>query len=161
MLRLALIAAVLVPLAGCPAPAETTPIEPPVLPGGPAAVRAPDLDAAMAKWEAADLGAYTMTLRRMCFCPTPDYTGPFAVTVRDGEVASVRLDGATVPAERGMSVEDLFELLEDAYDREAEVVEVSFDPDLGYPTAINIDYSSMMADEEIGYGVSDLKAAGR
>ncbi|WP_412070317.1 DUF6174 domain-containing protein [Rubrivirga sp. IMCC43871] len=161
MLRLALFAAVLIPLAGCPAPAEIDPIEPPMLPGGPAAVRSPDLDAAMAKWADAELDAYTMTLRRMCFCPTPDYTGPFSVTVRDGEVATVRLDGATVPAERGMSVEDLFELLEDAYAREAEVVEVSFDPDLGYPSAINIDYSSRMADEEIAYGVSDLKPAGR
>ncbi len=161
MLRLALLAAVLVPLAGCPAPAETEPIEPPVLPGGPAAIRSPELDAAMARWEAAELDGYSMTLRRICFCPTPDYTGPFTVAVRDGEVASVTLDGTAVPAERGMSVEDLFDLLEDAYAREAEVVEVTFDEALGYPTAINIDYSSMMADEEIAYGVSDLKPASR
>lgn len=156
---LALVA--LVPLAGCPAPAEVDPggLD---LPGGATpAVRTPDLDAARARWEAAGFDAYTMTLRRICFCPTPDYTGPFTVRVQDGALASVSLDGVLVDEDRGETVDDLFDLIEDAYERKAEVVAAEFHPEYGYPTSLSIDYSSMMADEEIGYHISDLKATDR
>ena len=97
-----------------------------------------------------------MTLRRLCFCPSPDYTGPFEVTVRGGDVSAVRLNGSAVDAERGVSVEALFALIDDAYARGAAEVELAFHPELGYPTSIGIDYDRQMADEEIGYRVSDL-----
>ena len=40
-------------------------------------------------------------------------------------------------------------------------VELEFDPELGYPTSVGIDYDTMMADEEIAYRVSDLRASDR
>lgn len=134
------------------------PADPPVYGGGTPAARADDLDEALARWEAADLDAYRFTLRRSCFCPSPDFTGPFDVTVRGGAIASVRLDGAAVDAERAVTVDDLFALIEEAYDREAETVRVTFDPEVGAPTEVYIDYSSMMADEEISYTVSGFEA---
>ena len=154
--RLLLAALVLVPLAGCPAPAEVEPATPdrPVYDATP-----DDLDEARQRWADAGLGAYTMTLQRICFCPSPDYTGPFEVDVADGAVTEVRLGGTPVDAERGESVEDLFELLEEAYAKDAERVEVTYDAALGYPTSISIDYSQMMADEEIAYRVSALTRA--
>ena len=163
--RLASLLVLLVPLGGCPAPAEVGPIEGPVIgpqiPSGPAAERSPDLDAARDRWADAGLDTYTMTLQRICFCPSPDYTGPFEVTVRDGAVETVRLDGATVDDERGVSVDDLFALIEEAYERNAARVELEFHPELGYPTSLGIDYDTMMADEEIAYRVSDLRASDR
>lgn len=156
MLRLLAFALLLAPLTGCPAPAEVTPGEQYPVIEGQAAERSPDLEAARQRWQDADMDGYRMTLQRVCFCPVPDYTGPFAVTVRDGEVASVLLQGAGVDAERGMSVDALFALIDDAYDRGAVEVEVKFDDELGYPTSIGIDYDFQMADEEIGYRVSDL-----
>lgn len=163
-LRLAALALCAAALAGCPAPAAVDdggaddPVLGPLITGTPAA-RSPDLDAARERWEASGLDAYEMTLRRVCFCPAPDYTGPFAVAVRGGEVASVTLDGAAVDDERGETVDDLFDLIEDAYTRKAQSVTVEFDPELGYPTNVAIDYSLQMADEEIGYMVSDLRPA--
>ena len=160
MLRLSLVAALLVPLAGCPAPAETDAGEPvPIDPDRPVAEATPeDLEAARERWEAAGLDAYAMTLRRVCFCPTPDYTGPFEVEVRGGELASVRLEGAAVDDERGMTVEALFDLVQDAYDRDAYRITVEYDERLGYPVSVDIDYDAQMADEEIGYAVSGLEA---
>ncbi|MBC13990.1 MAG: hypothetical protein CMM85_13585 [Rhodothermaceae bacterium] len=164
MLRPLLLAALL-PFVGCSAPAQVDPGDGPVIgpqiPSGPAAERSPDLDAARERWADAGLDAYTMTLQRICFCPSPDYTGPFEVTVRDGAVASVGLDGATVDVERGVSVDDLFALIEEAYERNAARVELEFHPELGYPTSLGIDYDTMMADEEIAYRVSDLRASDR
>lgn len=159
MLRLLALSALLI--SGCTAPAEIE-VEPSGVPASPkptgsAAERSPDLEDAVQRWEDADLEAYTMTLRRICFCMAPDYTGPFAVTVRGGALDSVVLEGAPVETERALTVEDLFELIEDAYERRAEVVEVEFDETYGYPTNLSIDYSSMMADEEIGYSISMLK----
>ena len=158
MCRLAVLAVLLVPLAGCPAPAEVTPTDSVPMAAGDPAERDPALDAARQRWEAADLGAYRLTLRRVCFCPSPDYTGPFEVTVAGAEVQSVRLNGAAVDAERGMSVEALFDLIDQAYERGAASVTVAYDPDLGYPTSIGIDYDVRMADEEIGYRVSEVRA---
>lgn len=164
MVRPLLLAVLLLPLAGCPAPAQVDPgegpVTGPVLTEGPAAERSPDLDAARARWADAGLDAYTMTLERICFCP-PDYRGPYQVVVRNGVLASVRLDGATLDPDRGVTVDALFQLIEEAYEQEAEVVVVEFDAELGYPTSIGIDYSTMMADEEIAYRVSDLRAADR
>ena len=163
-----LLLAALIPLAGCPAPVETVQVpDTPVGPGpvgpieGTPAERSPDLDAAKARWQAAGLDAYAMTLRRSCFCPVPDYTGPFEVRVRNGAVEQVRLNGAAVDAERGMTVDALFALVEDAYERGAVEVAVEFDERLGYPTSVGIDYDLRLADEEIGYTVSDLRSAER
>ncbi len=157
MLRFAAALILLAPLTGCPAPDEVTTLDQefPLVTGEPASV-SPELEQARQRWQAADLGEYQMTLQRMCFCPSPDYTGPFEVTVRDGDVSSVRLGGARVDAERGVSVEALFALIDEAYERGAVEVALSFHPELGYPTSIGIDYDRQMADEEIGYRVSDL-----
>ncbi len=165
MLRL-LLAALLMSLAGCAAPApveapdEGFPNQP-VLGSGAPAERSPDLDAARARWADAGLDAYAMTLQRICFCPSPDYTGPFDVVVRDGGLESVRLNGAAVESERGMTVAGLFDLIDEAYDKGAETVDVAYDPELGHPTSIGIDYDTRMADEEIAYRVTDLRAADR
>lgn len=165
MLRLSVLAVLAAALTNCSAPAQVAPadpeggaaVQPDPVPSGPAAPRSPELDAARERWEAAGLDGYEMTLRRVCFCPAPDYTGPFGVTVRGGELAAVTLDGVRVDDDRGETVEDLFELIENAYARKAETVAVEFDPELGYPTNVSIDYSAQVADEEIGYMVSDLR----
>ncbi len=113
---------------------------------------------ARARWAAHGPDAYTMTQSRSCFCPR-EVTGPFEVTVRDGEVASVALDGASVPTDRARSVEALFDLIADAHARDAAEVRVSYDPALGYPTEVWIDYDRQMADEETGYTMSALAPA--
>ncbi|MEM1114975.1 MAG: DUF6174 domain-containing protein [Bacteroidota bacterium] len=157
MIRLAALV-VLAQLAGCAASEPAVDPSPPLFTGGPAAERPDALDEAKAQWEAAGLDDYRLTLSRSCFCPAPDYTGPFDVTVRDGSLAEVRLEGAVVETERGMTVAGLFTLLEEAYARGAATVDVTFDPEAGFPTAVYIDYDVQIADEEIGYGVSDLEA---
>tara|TARA_Y100001935_G_scaffold196819_1_gene164929 strand:- start:35457 stop:35963 length:507 start_codon:yes stop_codon:yes gene_type:complete len=53
------------------------------------------------------------------------------------------------------TVDQLFEIIEDATSR-AEMLEVSYDQEKGYPNTINIDYSSDIADEEVSFRLSDL-----
>lgn len=114
------------------------------------------LASARARWAAAGSDSYTLTLERSCFCPE-EYRGPFAVTVRGGAVASVTLRDQALPADRALSVDGLFDLIADAYARDAARVDVTYDPATGHPTQIYIDYLAQAADEEVGYTVSDLR----
>lgn len=166
MLRTSLLALALLPLAGCPAPAQVDaggelPSGPVFSGSGEPSDPSPEFEAARERWAEAGLDAYQMTLQRICFCPMPDYTGPFEVVVRNGAIETVTLDGATVDAERGETVAALFELIAEAYERGAEEIAVEYDPEWGYPTSVGIDYSTQMADEEIAYRVSDLRPADR
>lgn len=158
MLRLLAALVVLAPLAGCPVPVAPSAEDAPAPTGG--AERSPDLDAARERWQEAGFDAYQMTLQRSCFCPE-DYRGPFEVTVRNGAVESATFNGTAVDAERVLTVADLFDLLEDAYDQGAARVDVTFDDELGYPTSLYIDYNEQMADEEVGYTVSSVQVAER
>ena len=54
------------------------------------------------------------------------------------------------------TVEDMFRLIEDAIDRDAESVQVTYHDRLGYPTHISIDYSSRIADDELVVTAADL-----
>lgn len=157
MLRVALLAAVLLPLSGCPAPADPA-VGPVQTPGSGASL--PDsVITARARWADDAPAAYRLTLHRSCFCP-PEYRGPFEVVVRDGEVETVRYEGDAVDVERGLSVEGLFRLIEEAYARDAERVDVQFDPTWGYPARLYIDYEAQMADEEVGYEVTAMEPLG-
>lgn len=114
------------------------------------------LSEARDRWAGSGVDDYAMTLERSCFCPE-EYRGPFAVEVRDGAVISVMLRDETLPTDRALSVEGLFDLIADAYEQKASRVTVTYDPTLGYPTQIYIDYIAQAADEEVGYTVSKLR----
>lgn len=112
------------------------------------------------RWRAQSIDDYTYTVQRICFC-LPDYTAPVRVRVRDGAVTerSYAERSGEVPAEDARfwpPVEGLFDLVQDAIDRDAHSIQVQYHPELGYPTSVQIDYDQMMADEELGMTASNL-----
>lgn len=113
-----------------------------------------------ATWQAQRPDDYRFTYTRNCFCP-PQYRGPFEVTVRGGTVADVGYEGEGEPVDRPLSeyetVDDLFALLGEAYDRDAARVDVTYDESTGQPTSIYIDYEEQMADEEVGFTVEPVQ----
>jgi hypothetical protein len=115
------------------------------------------LDAARARWEAAGLDGYRFTFGNSCFCPE-DVRGPFTLTVRDGAIEEVLYGGSPVPADpqRHLTVEALFDHLEAAFDRGADLVRVTYDAELGYPVSAYVDYEAMATDEEDRFEVSAL-----
>ena len=112
---------------------------------------------ARGRWADAGLSSYQYQIEYSCFCP-PEAMGPFTVTVRDGAVAS------SVPSSQARpslpTVEDLFAKIAEAYVQEAATVDVTYDPDLGYPLSIFIDYDEQMADEEFRASTSGLEPLG-
>ena len=119
-----------------------------------------ELAANRQRWAAQGPDDYRFTYTRTCFC-MPQDRGPFEVTVRGGEVAAATYRGEGEPSDRALSeyqtVEDLFALLAEAYDRDAARVDVTYDPATGQPTSFYIDYSEQIADEEDGFDVESVR----
>ena len=118
-----------------------------------------DLEVARRAWSRQGITSYRFTVNVLCFCIE---RGPFAVVVEQGRVVSVtdaegapRTPNEFVP----LTVEALFAKVEDAIDRDAHDLEVRYDPRLGYPLEIAIDFVELAIDDEVTYVASDLVAS--
>jgi len=124
------------------------------------------LDASRARWAAANISDYELRYQKVCECHR-DAPSDTIITVNGGEIVDVRYDRqdylneVPVPPEKYdwfRTVDDLFSLVAGALDREA-VVRVSYEPDLGYPTRIYIDYVQDLVGEEVELEVLELREA--
>ena len=110
------------------------------------------------RWNERAVTHYSYVLRPLCFCIS---TGPFRVTVRDDEIVSVVDDGTGEPVTGDplvlvRTIDQLFVLLDEAWAEDAHVVQAEYDPTYGFPTELWIDYNENVADEELGYQVSEF-----
>jgi hypothetical protein len=102
-----------------------------------------------AEWDAAGVSDYTWRVYVGCFCDS----GTSTIEVVDGHPVDLRVGGEPssidLDGEHGiipLTMEDLFNVLDEAYAKHAEVVRVTYDQDLGYPTDIFIDPNYGCAD---------------
>lgn len=111
-------------------------------------------------WEAQQIDDYVFETRRICFCP---FVGWLEVTVQGDTVQSISpLDDPDIPewvVSEYPTVDELFDILEDAVDRNAAEMEVTWHETLGYPESFWIDYSHNVADEELGHDIRALSPA--
>jgi hypothetical protein len=117
---------------------------------------------ARARWNAARPASYEYTLAVGCFC-LRDVTRPVVITVTATTVTSRRYedDGTAVPDQLAAtfpSIDGLFDKLLDARMRNAANSAANYEPTLGYPVQISLDYSATIADDEISYVVSRFRA---
>lgn len=122
-----------------------------------------DLEERKAQWEGEGLEDYDFVMSIVCFCPA-ELGRPVEVSVRGGEVVGLvdRASGEPLPDNFRTfypTIDELFALLEQAIAAGAEIVQVTYDPDLGYPREAFVDRSTMIADEEVRYRVSELAPA--
>lgn len=109
-----------------------------------------------ARWEAAGIADYEYEYRRQCECLD---TRPARIEVRNGRVANATYSDSgepTGPNAATPTIDDLFDLIESAIRDEAATLRVSYDPRLGYPTQITIDYDVETADDEMEIEASGL-----
>lgn len=121
------------------------------------------LQAAQSLWQQKQPEHYAYTLKRSCFC-APDYTKPVEIRVYRGVVqqATILPEGRPLPPDRktdAITVDGLFKIVQDAINSKAESIDVKYDPQFGFPTAINIDQSRMIADEEMSLSATNFKIA--
>lgn len=118
-----------------------------------------------AKWDAAtNQGQSTSyTAQSSCFCPQ-DYTRAMNIVEQDGKIidATYSDTGEAVPSyirEGLLTMNERFDQLEEAYLSDADRIDVTYDPNLGYPSSVYVDQSFMIADEELSYTIKDLAVA--
>ena len=94
----------------------------------------------------------------MCFCPL-EYVGPHQIVVQNGKITTV--NGAPYnKAERyGVmyTIPELLQVIKANVDRKPVKQTLNFNPTYGYPTSVFFDFSEMIADEEIGYEITNFK----
>jgi hypothetical protein len=108
-----------------------------------------ELDAAMARWDQAGIADYHFTVERFCFC-APAFRGPATIVVRGSEALA-----PTAPFEDVATVPKLHAVVQKAIGDRVERLDVQYD-DRGVPVSIQVDPSTMIADEELSYGVTDF-----
>lgn len=118
-----------------------------------------DLERARDRWYASRVFEYEVTVDRRCECL---YTGAIRMLVRDGvPVAAVdRYSGAPVPTSvlrYYPSVEELFDLIDDALFSHSNDVDVSYDHSYGFPRVTYIDYDRFYTDDDLRFEVRELR----
>jgi len=131
------------------------------------------------QWDAANVKDYDWSVVVRCMA-CGDWPGPSHIKVKEGkpvQLLGTDYKGNVEPlsiskdAQDGiipLTVEDLFDVLDSAYAHDAQTVEVTYDPKLGYPTEVNIDPNygcqsplpngefCTVSDDETGYSVKSL-----
>lgn len=122
-------------------------------PLGPQADR---LAEARARWAASAPASYAYDYRNLCYCGLIH----IRITVADGEVVSVESLGEEpvpdVPERAGYTVEELFDRIGKALDRDPHEARLSFDPDRGHPLEVWFDFEEHTADEEWGFELENF-----
>jgi hypothetical protein len=119
-----------------------------------------ELNEARARWQERGPSSYLITMTRWCEC-TAEMTGPVIVNVQNGAVASrtYTANGVSVPpslADAFPPVEGLFQMIDNAIQRRAQVLDVRYDPGLGHPVMVFINDNPSMPDGDIRTVVTSL-----
>jgi hypothetical protein len=112
------------------------------------------------RWRRTRPDSYRYQLVVGCFCGLPPQ--PVTIEVRgDSVLSAVDARGAPVRVPSASpygTIDDLFDAIERAIAASAVRVDVRYEATRGYPTSIEIDGSTRIADDEIGYTVSGFVA---
>ena len=110
-------------------------------------------------WESLNINDYNMTQRISCFCFPFEFTQPKDIQVKNNLIASI--DGKnpteTIGYNSFMTIDKLFDFIESKLDEEPEFHEIEYNKEYGYPESLYFDMSKMIADEEIGYLITNFK----
>lgn len=145
-----LVAGVGAALGGCPT-SEPTPTRTP-------GVTAEQIAAARALWRSQGLFHYQYRYDLGCFCRPPR---DVLIEVFDDRMGQLRDPATGEPVtpdflDLFFTIDGLFDHIEANLDV-ADVIEVQFDPILGYPTFVFIDYYRGAVDDELSIDVSDVE----
>lgn len=106
---------------------------------------------------------YDFQLERSAFT-LPEFLRPIVTTVTGDGTTSSRFadDGQAVPDGypfANQSINDVFNIIEEAINNGAHEVNVTYDEQFGYPTSVSIDYNELIADEELFLNISQFNGA--
>ena len=108
------------------------------------------------KWKKEGITDYEFTSQISCFCQS-DYTLPKAIVVKNDEIQSINgVAYANLEYENHMTIDELFDYIEDRQNKNPVIENLEFDSVYGFPSYIYFDISEMIADDEIGYTITNF-----
>lgn len=116
-----------------------------------------EVDDYFKKWSKLGITDYEFTLRVNCFC-TLETVGPHKIVVKKNSIITV--NGKPYDPNIHFSVktiEQLFTYIQKTLAEKPVQKTLAFDAQFFFPTNIYFDMSEMIADEEMGYIVTDFK----
>jgi hypothetical protein len=126
----------------------------------PASVEQSQLDSALLTWSSHGADQYTFTWRQSCEC-TAETTQPIQITVSGNAIVSAVYVETQQPVSADvraglMTIEGVFEEIQQAIVDGAYAVTVTYDPTSGAPLTVGVDYDELVADEELALVISDI-----
>ena len=110
-------------------------------------------------WFSLNIENYEMIQQISCFCFPYEFNLPKSIKVENDEI--VLIDGKdpkeTVGYESFYSINSLFYFIESKLKENPDIYEINYNKEYGFPESIYFDMSEKIADEEIGYYISDFK----
>ena len=118
------------------------------------------LDQNRKKWTSAMVSNYELNFRWKCYCPE-EFVEPVNISVRENRIVDVAFLADDIPFTiiglwRYQTVDKLFDLLQEAIDKNAYNISVDYHSELGYPVRASIDYEEYTVDEEKGFEIDSL-----
>ena len=108
------------------------------------------------KWKKQGIIDYEFTSQISCFCQT-DYTLPKTIVVKSNEILSVNgVDCADLEYETHKTIDEFFDYIEERQNQNPVIENLEFDSIYGFPSYIYFDISEMIADDEIGYTITNF-----
>lgn len=112
-------------------------------------------------WESLAIDDYRYTFRRSCFC-IPDAVRPVIVQVIDGETESI-VDADTMEPVDNTFFDDwrtidlIFDRLQSTLESATGTVQVTYDPDFGFPATVSADPIRGAIDDEFATFVTEFE----
>ena len=109
-------------------------------------------------WNKKKIVNYSFSFKRVCYCPL-EYVGPNQIIVQNGKITSVNGAPYNAAERYGVmyTIPELLQVIKANIDRKPVKSILNFNQTYGYPTTIFFDFSEMIADEEIGYEITNFK----
>lgn len=123
------------------------------------------LEQARERWERTEPAEHRYVLQRLCECRVT-WTMAMVVTVRHGTVDTVTAASASAAAddlppqpdpEAALTIDELLDRIADAIDADAHRLQVTYDPDYGFPAELYIDGHPQIADDEVQFSVREFE----
>lgn len=104
---------------------------------------------------------YSFHWRQSCEC-TQETAAEMLITVTNGAISDAiyvetEQQVPTSVRSRLLTIDGVFDKIQDAIDEDAHMITVVYDTELGYPKSVAVDYSEQIADEELSLIISDVQ----
>ena len=110
-------------------------------------------------WKSLNISNYTMIQQISCYCFPEEFVLPKTIVVENGIIKTINgfSPDQTIGFESFYTINEIFQFIDSKLDKEPEFYDIEYNKKYGFPNYIWFDMSKMIADEEIGYYITEFK----